>query len=212
VKKKLKGETKTIASATLYRADLEEILELFTGSCANVKITDDEFEYSNLDEVESKRGKHPKSLMIESDSPPLSLRVHQGTTYLAHGGSDEVVLAYTKIQQLLKSRRRSILFFFFNPFMTVFMELPLVALLILASRHPVGLWLAILLALFMVGIPLIARAVIMGGLTRILLVNRHDEQGFWAANKHKIWLILLGAIIGGVLAKIIPFLLTKLGM
>jgi hypothetical protein len=42
-----------------------------------------------------------------------------------------------------------------------------------------------------------------GGLySRIYLTNKHQVTTFWARNKDKIWLLLIGAIIGAIVSNL----------
>jgi hypothetical protein len=212
VQKKLRGQTKSFPSVSLYREDIDELVELFTSSCAHVKITDNDYEYSTLDEVKSKRGQQTGRLAIEAESPTLSFSIGVGQTVLVHGGSDEAILPYTKIQQLLRSRRRAVLYVFFN-FYTLLIAIAIV--IGLGIKHGGGpIPLIIALPIMAVMIVLIGGTLLnqSGVFSKIVLVNHLDRQGFWAANKDKIWLVLLAAIIGGVVTKLVPFLLSKLGM
>jgi hypothetical protein len=212
MQKKIRSQLKSFYSVALYREDLDEILELFAGSCSNVKITDNDYEYSNFDEVKTRRGQQTGRLAIESDSPMLSFSIGVGQTALSHGGSDAVILPFTKIEQLLKSRRRAVLHAFFNFYVTFIVIALILGLAIKHGNNPVPLIAAlpIMALLFIViGGTLMNNS---GVFSKIIFVNQLDQQGFWAANKDKIWLMFLAAIIGGVATKLVPFLLSKLGM
>ena len=212
MEKKLKGETKYFPSVTLYREDIDEILALFTGSCSNVKITDNDYAYSNFDEVKSRLGQHTGRLAIETDSPTLSFSIGLGQTILQHGGSDAVILAYTKIKQLLRARRRPILYGFFNFYVLLIAIAVVLGLGIKHGGGPVPVIFALPIGAVMFVMVLGTFMNHAGILSKIVLVNRSEQQGFWATNKDKIWLMLLAAIIGGVITKLVSFLLSKLGM
>ncbi len=51
MERKLKDETSFFWSVSLYRGDLEQILDWFNGACNNVQISDDEFQYASLEEI-----------------------------------------------------------------------------------------------------------------------------------------------------------------
>jgi len=195
VKKKLKDETRAIPSALLDRADLEEILQLFNSIAENVKISDDEFEYDSIAELESKRGQTIRRLTIESESPSFSLTITKADTQLSRkGGATSVLAPYTQIRDLLKQRRRLFFHSFFNPFSALIILFGTIVVIVFFGAH-MPVFMAFPLALVLVTPIILAPMHMSGAFTKILLVNRHEQQSFWTRNKDKIFLAIIVALI-----------------
>jgi hypothetical protein len=111
----------------------------------------------------------------------------------------------------LTSRRRPLLHALFNGYTAV---APIVLIFIIALLRPPP-WPANAAIPYLLLMGVIVVVTIInhpGGFSRISFMAQHDEQSFWKANKDKVYLLIIGAIIGGILAKLIPFLLSKFGL
>lgn len=212
MRKKVKGEAKTCQSITLYESELLEILEVMKGCCGSVSITDDGFEYSNLEEVKANRGTKIKSLTIEGAEPALALRVRiQGKTELSHDGHILVLPAYIQIQQILKERRRPVLYALLNIY-TALGAFCLFLLLAIKSPPPVKgvITIPVLCATaLLVVLSVLSGLNHTGAFSQIILKSRHEEKSFSERNKDSIIVGIISSIIGAALAFVVAYLISK---
>jgi len=205
MKKKLKGEQKNCTAVKIYRNDIEEIIELMKAAFAVVEICDEEFEYDSIDELIERRGEQIKNLTISSAVPSLSLKLSTGEIKLVRDGETGTMTPFVQIQEILRRRQRKVLAVILNPILVALYFGLILLVLNFHQRLPWSDSITILVsAPLMVGLGICFSGHRLGMFSRILLLNEHQEQSFWKANKDKIYLLIIGALIGSVLTKLVP--------
>ena len=164
----------------------------------------------------SKHGETIKKLTIESDSPPLSLKIDRNKTELHRGGSVSTIAPYAQIQTLLKSKRRPVLFALFNP-IGLFLAVGLMVLVLKFLINPAWpQWAAIPIALpsalLLATIFILMSKNLEGGLSKIVLINRHEEQSFLKRNKDAVIVGTISAIVSSGLSFLVAYLLFRSGI
>lgn len=189
----------------LTREDIDEILEALKSSCQKVDIEDEEYEYETLEEIEKVQGKVVKSrLMFRGSYPTIEiiLKGHTAGPYVAVANVDEAFIPFNKIKGILERRKKKPLHLLFTPPATVILILLVLTPLFLNMLRPdmVPKLLAFVLFVGIItAILLLSKPINKGMFSTITLVMRHEQLSFWARNKDQIWLLVIGAIVGGIL-------------
>lgn len=97
----------------LFVDDLEEAIARMQEARLDLRISDNEYEYSALDEVIEKRGARPRTLTISAgrttDGASLVLQVDGAARIAAHRHRAGAGVALSQIERLLSSRQNPIL-------------------------------------------------------------------------------------------------------
>src|SRR6266446_8060456 len=106
MKKKNPTRTTKFQSIKLYREDLEEITNILHSHVIVMHLSDNEFEYENLDDLKEGRGEVFRNLLIDGIgtdcSVQLKLSAKLGNELTVYN-EDEVFLS---LQDLLRKRQR----------------------------------------------------------------------------------------------------------
>lgn len=196
----------------LYRDDVERILGLLAGAGLDVKIKDDSFEYSSLDEVSTGAGRSPRRLRIQAKIPDshgdISLDYVRKSWHL-YTFDPSLFGVARECEACLRKRQ------------TVVDQLPLfwigMAGWVITSASSTAATAKIAFTLLPVfifsGLALLATA---GGLAlylslypRIILRFRH-EAGFLSRNRDQLLLLIGTTAAGAVIAELIRWILGQL--
>ena len=186
----------------LYRDDLQRILALIGDSGLTTKISDNRFEYESLDEFQKTRGNSPREIRIEGKtSKPyssVSLDLLGRRWHLFSYGEINYGLVHD-IENLLKTRQSTLAYLPYNTINIVGLIIALIAVGANFTRV-VALTLAIIsLVIFLSSLALMTYF----RFHPRLVLNYKHEAGFFARNRDKILLLLIGAMLGALF----PFLL-----
>ena len=211
VKKKIENADKTFASVKLYKKDVEELLAIMTTVFGEVRISDTQYEYDSLQELQDRKGTTIKDFKISSPSSSLHFSIGN-STLLKRTGEPEAVNAFAQISTLLNSSKRPILYAIFYPFTFVpLLFVPFIFIYLYRTSIDVKLAQSVyFFGIILVSIPFIMQQV--GAFSRLVLADEHQEETFWTRNKDKIIMLLVGGAIGAILTKLIPFILSKIGL
>jgi hypothetical protein len=205
--KKIQGSyyyTERIVS--LYRDDLEEMIDVLRASASGVVISDDKYEYDSLDELETEKGTMLDEINIKT---PLPMKLEaKGMSFvilelkkeaLIFAGGPESEIPFLKLKEIIQSKR-SWLYKIFNPWVwgsAACLFASLLAYLHFVKTLPYAIGLLILVPVI-VGfvISLLERSNIFFSIN---LSKRHAVSTFWSRNKDKIILILVTSAISATL-------------
>ena len=202
----------------LYRDDIEEILDILTTHCEKVIIASYDYEYESLDELKSKRGTDLKQIELKGRSPYVYFHASRGSMGRSWVSADGegAETPYFLISNLLTQHKRKLLRLIFNPILCIFYAASVTTLMLVFRQHfkATASFVVVMLfySSFLITLLLLAMGTFLGELSIITLKRKHEQSSFWSNNKEKVWLMIIGAIIGGILTKAIGFLLSKLGM
>jgi hypothetical protein len=208
MRRKQVREYKKFPSVVLYQEDLQELIEIFKGNTSSFTISDNEFEYDNIEELKAKRGPKVKLLFIESETPLLEFQIGWGRTKLMHGGNVISVPGFNEISRLLRTTRRRLLYLAFNRYTAIasmVLLLPILYMFPPPWRHYVMFPLTVLVAVFFI----LGFNNQAGAFSRIILLSRYDEQSFYARNKDTIWVGVIVAVVTSFVTWLITYLTTK---
>jgi hypothetical protein len=196
----------------LYRDDVERILGLLAGAGLEVKIKDDSFEYSSLDEVSTGAGRSPRCLRIQAKMPnshrDISLNYERKSWHL-HTYDPSLFGVARECEACLRKRQ------------TIINHLPLfwigmagwVITSASATAATAKVALTILPVFVFLGLALLATA---GSLwlyltlyPRIILRFKH-EAGFLSRNREQLLLLIGAAGAGAVIAELIRWILGQI--
>jgi hypothetical protein len=201
MKRKVADAEQKFVSLKLYKKDLEELLSIFTSIFGGYRLSDNQYEFDSLNELQERRGTVIKYLTIGSPSSSLELDIGNETK-LRRTGEPEAVTAFAQIVTLLDGCKRPLLNTFLHPLLYIpLMFLPIVFIIIFRKRIDVEWAQGVFLVFFILA--MIPAAIhFTGGFSRIVLTEKHEEQTFWTRNRDNLWLLLVGAVIGSILTYI----------
>jgi hypothetical protein len=197
------SQSKFYEGIRLYRDDIELILSIISENEYAIQISDKEFQFDSLDELIDKRGIAPTYFEIagsrkeggyESVTISFDKRIH----IHSHSHDQKTSkIVFARIRDICESRMSKI-YKILNPwlyyFPAVILIWPAIAVLVKVKETTLGeAWLLVLATVFLT-------AWILSGLYRYIrrqvILRRRHEGGFWKQNSDKIWLLILGAVIG----------------
>ncbi len=193
----------------LCKDELDKILEILNEVSDDVEIRDKDYSYDSLDELKSQKGLYIDNMGIRSSNPYLNLSFNKkdfSCIYLYASDSREAIYAFTKIEEVLNSRRSLLSFAFgstvgyYIPLVTIglfyFLSFPENTLLIpMEAFVPISS-----LILLLPGVTYLVRS---GKLFSICLEKRHERSNFFARQKDDLLKIILGAVAGAILTYLI---------
>lgn len=210
------SDSKFYKGICLYRDEIDHILSILQEKGYEIKITDKEFEYNSLDDLIEKRGVTPRYFKIEGKGRghtyewPLSIifdkeSIHINSSNLSNQADFNI---YIKASDVCSSHY-SKLYKILNPWTYLY---PLILGIYLERSvfKITGTELQVYLALLIIGVTaLIISIIYRERRHQVILVRRHIG-GFWKQNSDKIWLLIIGALIGGFSKTIIDMILKKM--
>lgn len=210
------SDSKFYKGICLYRDEIEHILSIFQEKDYEIKITDKEFEYDSLDDLIEKRGITPGYFKIEGKGRghtygwPLSIffdkeSVHINSSNLSNQADFNI---YIKASDVCSSHY-SKLYKILNPW-TYFYPLIVGISLERSAFKITGTELKVYFVLLIIaGTALVISIIYRKRRHQVILLRRHIG-GFWKQNSVKIWLLIVGALIGGSSKIIIDIILKKM--
>ncbi|OPY88857.1 MAG: hypothetical protein A4E71_00187 [Smithella sp. PtaU1.Bin162] len=197
-------QSKTYTGVKLYRDDIDLILSLFHEYEYTTYISDNEFEFESLNELIDKRGVAPTYFYIkgkdeEHESVSISFEKNRLTINSYSDVKKVAIIIFSQIRDIIESRISKIYIilnpgFYISIIIVVFLFL--IALLSLSKERAISMY-SLLLPLF--ALPVLATiisGVYRDNIHRVVILKRKHEGGFWKQNADKIWLLILGGLIG----------------
>jgi hypothetical protein len=200
----------------LYREDLEEFVELFTKTCATVELRDEEFIYTSLAEIESRKGTgailpyihiqgYRPYVSLELGSKQIARILRRESTYVYAESDDKAELLATRLSSHI-SRRKRFLANIFNWYVFVSgVTLQWIWTLVsIANRrkdpnflqnHHWAMVLEVIyymLLAYMLVYPFIA----LRGISLISLGPKHAQKSFWAEHGYDLFKGILLVTLG----------------
>ena len=199
-----------MAGVRLYRDDVERILSLLAGAGLEVKIKDDAYEYTSLDEVSTGAGRSPRCLKIRATMPDSHRDISldfDSKRWSLHTGDPSLFGVARECEAYLRQRQ------------TVVEHLPLFWIgmpgWVITSLSAANTKVAspILPIFIFIGLALLGTA---GGLwlyltlyPRIILRFKH-EAGFLSRNREQLILVIGATVAGAVITELIRWILGQL--
>ncbi|MGD9639581.1 MAG: hypothetical protein AB7U85_11110 [Alphaproteobacteria bacterium] len=193
-------------SVNLFKDDLVKIIELLSEVCEIVEISDDEYEYESLEELQQTKGLTPKKISISGRNPNVSIDLKQRGSWLYRISSDQQsIYAYKGIEDIFV-KKRNIIGRLFNRTVGVifFIFFAVTSKEIIINWFP-DLVQRIMFVVLLMGVPIISFCNEWGFFSYITLKKSHEEFNFFERNKDDIIKIIIGAVIGAL----ITWALTK---
>jgi hypothetical protein len=208
-----------VPAVSLYLDDVEMIIEDLRRGGLQVRFSDAEYEFADLDECIEVRGVSPSSLNIDATAEgfsAVSLHIKRWFPYGAlwlYASSEASQQVAFRIRELLDRRRRwstQLLvprFWWGVAVLIVVVEL---IGLIPRLRTTINPLLLPLLAFPAVGVALFSGLVSRGFGSRINLAHKHAATTIWSRNREKVIFGAIGGAIGAVLSAIATVLVQRL--
>lgn len=205
-----------VTSASLYREDIQSIVDLLRRTCKDVTIESGGFTFESLNELERERGQDLNSLKLSGDAPYISVYFDRrpleflGTFLYASDGDASSLATFLQIHELLQKRRR-FLSYILHPSLAVVLSVVLLLVLLIVPAELVKTWLPSRLERVLILLPLFGAAVLSfllraGVFYRLTLKRAHEHRGFFRRKSDDIFLLVVGAIVGGVITWLLTYL------
>jgi hypothetical protein len=208
-----------LSPVKVYREDLEYLLDLFTKTCGEVWLCDEEFKYDSLAEIEGRKGMVARLpfLEINGHQPYVSLSLgarkikwalrHEDTHVYAAVGDQSELLA-TRLSSYLSQRKRFLprLLSWYVFLAAIILQTVWVSISVTSRRKDVNFyrnhpWAVVLevcyytLIAYVLAFPWFARR----GLSLISLGPKHSHKSFWTEHGYdlfkSIFLVTLGILL-----------------
>lgn len=214
--KKIEGKSSGIyhASVNLFRDDLNKIIDILSEISEKVIISDGEFEYDSLDELENEKGLRPKKIDLKVYEPYVAINIQTYSIFLYRGDSGkDSIYAFKVIEEILK-QRRTILSKIFNPIVGI-IALVFLMVVFFIPNETIKLWfpsrwsrLGLLVPLFVILVvsPIISFVTNFGALSSINLQKSYDQTSFLYRQKDDLIKLIIGALLGALLTLLISYL------
>ena len=214
--KKIEGQSKGnhYPSANIYKDDLLKIIEILEEICDEVEISDDEYEYDSLEELEQEKGIRPKKISITGRSPHVSIDLKPRSIWLYRSSSDQKsVYAYKSIEDIIL-KRKNLISILFNKSVGIISCIILFIFLATMPVETIKTWFPdrlsrLLFLLVLIGTPMISFFNGMGSFSFITLRKSHEDGSFFDRNKDDIVKIIIGAIAGAIVTWVLTKFLGK---
>lgn len=184
----------------LYLGDIERLIRVGTDRGLSVTISDSTDEYENLDDLIENRGKRVKNLSLafagESKYNAINLEIGESKISLRAPKDDKLLPAWHEMKSLIENRA-PVQARYMKPTLWFFVEMGMLGVLSQSNWPPSGslIRIAMLLFPFVMGFYSAYYIRISGG---VYLQRQHEVEGFWDRNADKIYLLVIGAVLGAV--------------
>jgi hypothetical protein len=208
------SDSKSYRGIRLYRDDIDLMLSEFHDNEFETRIADREFEYESLDDLINKRGIAPSHIEIDGKHKDegyeaASITFERDRVYVHSHNLRErpAYIVFTKIGQICATRG-SKLYKILNPWFYYFPLMAFVGLLFPAfvqfkSQTPTIVCLVAIVAFLILSV---VSSTYRHYQHQVILRQRH-EGGFWKQNSDKIWLLIIGALVGIFLKYLLEILM-----
>jgi hypothetical protein len=187
----------------LYRSDIEDIIQLAESRELSVKISNDDYEFEDLDDLKNNLGNKIKKLTISITDPSiiltnLILEIDTDNITLVSSKDDKLISVWHEIKDRL-TEQVPWYAVFMKPFRWFFLFLMLFWINSHLEQLPNDfkwiskLWLGIMVISLMLGL---VSEVYISKNKGIYLQKEHEVEGFWDRNSEKIYMLVLGAMLG----------------
>ena len=210
------SKLETLRPVKLYRLDLEELVDLFSKTCATVQLFDEEFKYSSLAELEERQGKGAliPYIKIHGDRPNVSLTLgatklswvmRQQSNHVYAESEDQAELLATRLSSYLSQRRRflPILFNWYSFLLVMSLQMAWTAVSIANRRKDPNFlrnhsWAMFLEACYylLLGYTFAVPLVTWRGMSRISLAPKHSDKSFFAEHGYDLFKGILLVTLG----------------
>jgi uncharacterized membrane protein (DUF106 family) len=188
-----------------------EILEILkVGGTAKVQISDEEYEYDSLDEIEKRAGTRLKELSFLRLSPHLRVHISSAGTSLYSIETEHSLADMVRIDELLKSRKRPLLTRLLHP-ASLFIFLALLTAGVVKAQSP-GFARDLNIASSALILGMLYFCYRVGTFSQVFLTYKHEDKSFWARNRDNIVIVIITAIITGVITVVASYFLFKQGI
>lgn len=198
----------------LYRTDIDHIIEMASDRGLDVKISDEDYEYVSLDEVQEQRGNRVYKLNIVADKDnsiykTLALLIEKDGVTLRCQKEDHLVPLWHEIKELI-SKRSPWYARFMSPFGWAWAAIvwlwvgPKADELNTLPQSMALVWLGVLASFMLASI---YSAYYRRTNRGIYLQKQHEVLGFWERNFDKMLMLVIGTILG-VVGTVVANLIT----
>ncbi|MCG8094133.1 MAG: hypothetical protein JAZ17_11000 [Candidatus Thiodiazotropha endolucinida] len=187
----------------LYRTDINQIVEMMSDRGLDVKISDEDYEYESLDEVQEQKGNRVYKLNIDADKDnsiykSMYLLIEKDGITLQSHKDDHLIPLWYEIKELI-SKRTPWYARFMSPFgwaSAAFVWLlfgPKADEISNLQQSMALAWLVVLTLFLLVSFfSSYYRRTNRG----IYLQKQHEVLGFWQRNGDKIFMLAIGTVLG----------------
>lgn len=199
----------------LYRSDIDEVIEMAQARSLNIKISDDDYVYESIDEIEEHRGSRVYKLNIEVSKnnatiKTLDIYIEKDGVTLRTYREDQLVPLWHEVKELFSKRMpwyarlmapfswawAAIVWLWVGPRYDEISSLPQSMLLVWFGAFTFFVLAGLLSAYYRVSN------------RGIYLQKQHEVKGFWERNGDKILMLVMGSVLG-VIGTIITNILTS---
>ncbi len=203
-----------VPSVSLFREDVDSILDIFRKHAKEVKISDGNFEYDSIEELNDERGDKIKKLILKAFNPfHFSLRfdrsdIINGTTLYVSSQEETALTTFYQIKEILL-RRKKMANYVFHPLIGIIAVILLVVILSAPEEKLKEIFpsraLRVFLLLTLFSVPILSLMYRIGSFFSINLKKAHESSSFLSRQKDDLIKLLIGAILGGF----VTWLFTK---
>lgn len=199
----------------LSRDDLEEVFHILSSTCEEVQVSDDNYIYESLEEMESRQGKKIRSIILKGYRPYINFEISGKIrhVHLYTSGEEKTMAPYIKITSLLERRKRKVLHFLFSTGMPALYVPALVAIASYIGslspkfnrgyiKWPTVAFIVITLMAFNI-------LVWQGTFSQIRLSRAAEYQSFWERNRDTIFVAVITALITALLTWLVTLMTSK---
>jgi hypothetical protein len=200
-----------LQAVNLYRDDLDYLVEMMSKDCASFEISDNNFKYETLDEMQKAVGANPRGIEIFRYHPFVRVSVWRfgfPAVQVYAGGDPEDESVFLRVTALLQSRKRILSRVFDWRIWTVLFLGYWVLLTASSSGGKIAVLSTVKLAALL-GVDIVALAMRTGCLSRLSLTLRHETDTFWRRNADKLVLAVICTILGIILKSLWDWLVAR---
>jgi hypothetical protein len=205
MRKRVLNRETTVTSVTLYRDDLDELLKLLNDYHFDIHISDDEFDYDNLADLQHSKGDRVSKLNVRGfhNTTVLDFKVSHNTTLNVLNGDE----AFLSVRDFLEKRKRRYL----HLISVLVIVLGVATFLVDAALKTRMRWVFIPFIIAGIAFWILMRNK-EGAFTRIILTRKHEASSFWKRNKDAIWIVVITAIVTSVMSVLASYFLFRQGI
>jgi hypothetical protein len=210
----------------MYREDLDQLLALFQKGCARVTISDNTNRYESLDEMKEHVGAKIKNLDIQGEEPGVHFLLNRSG--VVYAGTTPQLSVFNELRTEEIADHADALFFKVRDFLVAherpYVRIPfavlggiaciacVVFLLNIEALKQHGQSIGTLNTELMVFVGVIIGSALMAPLMSncISLETKRNSRSFWAVNREKIFLLIVGGIIGSLFTILTHWVTTHL--